>query len=38
VKFELPETQEYALPAGSVAVELRGYAANKQVCYRRLSA
>jgi C-terminal processing protease CtpA/Prc len=38
VEFELPENAEFALSQNLVNIELRGYAANKLVCYRRLSA
>jgi C-terminal processing protease CtpA/Prc len=38
VQFELPEHQEFALPAQSMAIELCGYAGGALVCYRRLRA
>ena len=37
-EFELPVNQEFALPAFPAAVELRGYAGGRLVCYRRLQA
>ena len=36
--FDLPVNQEFALPAFPAAIELRGYAGGKLVCYRRLQA
>jgi hypothetical protein len=38
VKFALPESQEFRLPAEPMNIELRGYAGGKLVCCRRLQA
>jgi len=35
-EFELPDNQEFVIPASPTSVELRGYAGGNLVCYRRL--
>lgn len=36
LQFELPENDEFAMPASPAGIEVRGYAGGKLVCYRRV--